>query len=163
MRVTRVAVLSSHTQTSYAPDLTAPVHTGPSAKPAPLSRWARLWARLRKGLGRPVAVPQPVEEGWEGTLVEFLGWEGSGESRRVLYNPFPTDPDRAIDYDKPLVLLLDRKVGESSRIWVTSAVSMVGCNVEGLPVRVDTRSSSYSIHWLDKPAPLPEDDGRVRG
>ncbi len=166
-RITKIAVLSQRTQTTYAPDLTAPIHTGPSKKPPPLSRWARLWERARKLLRlRKAQVPAAVEEGWEGTLVEFRSWEGTGDARRVVYNPFPTDPNTVVEYERPVVLLLDsERVGDRSRVWFTSAVSMIYCDADGLPVRFDTRSSSYAIRWLDKPErmPLPEDDGRVRG
>lgn len=150
-------------------DLTAPIHTGPSVKPPPLSRWAKAWDRLRKVLRLKRAVPVHVQaetEGFEGTLVEFLGWEGMGEHRRVLYNPFPKTAEQCVDWEKPLVLLLDsERVGDRPKNWVTSPIQMVYCNADGLPVRVETKSSAYALMWLDKPAPesLPEDDGRVRG
>lgn len=159
VRATKLATLSRHTQTTFAAgDLTAPIRTGASAaRGAPRSRWARLWERLRRRL-RPkhAAAPVPVVEGHEGTLVEFLGWEGDGEARRVLYNPFPKSADACVDYEKPLVLLLDSEhVGDAQRLWFTSPVVMVYSDRDGLPVRVETRSSAYSIQWLDKPE-LPE-------
>ena len=166
VRVVKLATIHRSTQTTYEPDLTAPLHTGPSRKP-PASRWGRLWARVLAVLRlRRAPVPQLVEEGHEGTLVEFRGFEGEGEARRVVYNPFPVSVDACVDYDRPVVLLLDSEhVGDRPRIWFSSPVSMVYSESEGagLPVRFETRSSSYALIWLDKPAVLPEDDGKVRG
>jgi hypothetical protein len=113
-----------------------------------ISRWlAWAWEAIRTPDG-------PAEEGIEGTLVAFLRWENG----RPLYEPFPKDPDRAVDYDLPLMLLLD-----NGQLWYTSPVSMVTMNRDGLPVRVETKSSEYALTWIDKPEQPPEDDGRVRG
>lgn len=164
VRITKLATISQQTQTTYAADLTAPVLTGPSRKPPP-SRWERLLERVRKLLHRyQGSAPAASAPGWEGTLVEFRGFEGTGADKRVVYNPFPKTADQCVDFDKPVVLLLDsERVGDRPRLWFTSPVQMVYGSEEGLPVRVDTRSSSYRLEWLDKPAELPEQDGRVRG
>ena len=166
VRIRKLQTISRATQTTFAVgDLTAPISTGPSpAKPAPLSWWRRLVARLRPRLAPP-PVPRPVQlEAVEGTLVEFLGWEGEGEDRRISYNPFPEGPDNAVDYDKPIVLLLDsEKIGDRRRLWYSSPVSLLTCDREGLPVRAETRSSEYALTWLDKPMPREPDSGPVKG
>lgn len=153
VKIVKVATLNRHTQTTFAAgDLTAPIHTGarPARAAAPTLR-ARLracWERLR---GRaPVATPVRAEaEAVLGTLVKFLRW---GPEGRMDYDPFPKTADEAIDYERPLVLLLDGKGrnGEE-RIWFSSPVYSISVGRYGLPSRVETRSSLYELQWLETP------------
>lgn len=160
VRVQKVATINRHTQTTFAAgDLTAPIHTGarPARPVAPASLRARVrawWERLR-GRG-PVEAPVRAEpEAIVGTLVQFLKWNEHG---RMDYNPFPRSADDAIEYERPIVVLLDGKgKNGEERIWFSSPVYSVSIGRYGLPSRCETRSSLYEIVWLETPVVPIED------
>lgn len=153
VKIVKVATVNRHTQTTFAAsDLTAPIHTGARpvrpAEPTLRARLRALWERLR---GRtPVEAPVRAEpEAVVGTLVQFLKWNEHG---RMDYNPFPRSADEAIEYERPLVVLLDGKgKNGEERIWFSSPIYSISVGRYGLPSKCETRSSLYEIVWLETP------------
>lgn len=135
IRAEKIRTVNQPTQTTC--DLTSPIRV--DRRP----RWRKVvsrWLRWAWDALRPME-PTP-DDSVEGTLVAFLKWENG----RPIYDPFPVDADAAIDFDKPLILVL-----EGGQIWHTSPVSMVMLGPDGLPSTVETKSSEYRIVWVDKP------------
>lgn len=142
VRVTKVRTVNPSTRIE---DQTVPIKV--DKRP----RWRKILSRWLRWAWEAIKTPEgPSEDGIEGILVAFKGWDGG----RVLYDPFPKDVDACVDFDVPLVLVLD-----DGQVWHTSPITMVMSDPDGLPNSVETKSSLYKIIWVDKPM----GDGRVAG
>ena len=146
IRVTKIATTNRPTEITQ-PDRTMRIAVQPtSPKRQP---W---WIRLLIGLGFRQAVPVAVPvapQAVEGELVEFRAWADDGT---VDYNPLPM-VDEAINYDKPMAILVGHAADGRPLVWHTSPIQMIYGDPADQgdlpkPIRVETRSSLYQIEWL---------------
>lgn len=76
----------------------------------------------------------------EGRAVRFLSWDGGG---RPVFT-MAESPFEAVDYDLPMVVVLD-----AGEVWHSSRVQMMRVDEQDRPVRVETAHSIYRIEWVE--------------